>query len=216
MAASAAPLRTSAKSDIGPARIEPDAAPIGQTAADSAGAVLNPSAAQPDRPDTAPQQGTALARSVGQQVTERVRTLAAESGGGTATLELRPPELGRLWLSVRVDGSSVAVRAVASSPVAGEMLQAGASALRESLGKAGMHFASLHVSVDSGAGGTFAGHAGQTAGHEQSTAHSAYRALTPAYGDLQSGSPDAARDDPGIRLAWRRAGGMSQMLDAVA
>jgi len=83
-------------------RVRQDAASITPAFSQDMGAAA---ARQVVTPESPLQGDSPVAATITRSAVGRVQTLAANQEGGTAVVQLYPPELGRLRLSVHVDGS---------------------------------------------------------------------------------------------------------------
>jgi flagellar hook-length control protein FliK len=88
-----------------------------------------------------------------EEVPVRVEWLARR-GGGTARLELDPPQLGRVEMLVRLRGSEVEVVIAASEPLAQAAIHAQRTQLAESLAARDLRLGQLDVG-QSGGGDAF-------------------------------------------------------------
>jgi hypothetical protein len=79
----------------------------------------------------------------------------ATRGGGTARLQLNPPHLGELQVTVRLRGSQVDVQVIAREPAAQALVNAGREGLGEALAARELRMESFEVTLarDTDAGG---------------------------------------------------------------
>ncbi|MFQ5418361.1 MAG: flagellar hook-length control protein FliK [Myxococcota bacterium] len=99
-----------------------------------------------------------------EEVPVRVEWLA-HRGGGTARLELDPPQLGRVELTVRMRGAEVEVVITTSEPLAHAAVQSQRAQLAENLAARDLRLSQFEVN-DSGAEGQLGSHAGGSHGWE--------------------------------------------------
>jgi len=95
--------------------------------------------------DTRPYAGLQFRDAAGQLLNQVLDAQRAGDGVYRATLELHPPDLGRINVQILVRGENVSLQLAVASPLRKEQLKEGLSALQRSLEDAGLNVTELKV-----------------------------------------------------------------------